>query len=127
MRNSAAMSSIFIPRLRMIGLRWLVGFVVAMMMMTSAIAEAATCGPEPVSDIVAGSTFHADEGDRSSTDEETGEHKACAHGHCHHGTQAIRETAASAAGLELPALHEISPQDRAHSAYEFGLKRPPRA
>ncbi len=110
-----------------ISFRWLVSLAVAMMMLTSAIAEAATCSPEPVSDFAAEASFHVDKHSEPSSDRETGQHKACPHGHCHHGTHAIRETAPLAMARKMATRVEHSQRDFVRTAHEFGLKRPPRA
>lgn len=94
------------------------------------VADAAVCGPELPHDVVAADGLIAevhdadDAGDHAGLDGDA----ACAHGHCHHATNAltplggVTPVAFGGAGLPTPL-----PGDLMISRAPSGLERPPRS
>lgn len=96
-------------------------------MFAGLVTEAAACGSEPVSDVIAEASYHTGQGEDVPSDEDHETHKACSHGHCHHANNALSrasELPLAAFGEEIlfPGSDAINPGSRSSN-----LKRPPRA
>ena len=76
------------------------------------VAEAAECSDEP--DVASLIEQHGEPGDEGNGPEK---HGACAHGHCHHVSQAVGRTTEDLAMLSIIALNS----GNRHSALNSGI------
>ena len=105
----------------------LIGLLLAIAVLFGSAVEASACASEPVAAAAVEASITDDGNAPLQNDADpTGEHKACAHGHCHHGQYAPPERGAAPITLvaEQRALFPV--EIRRPGAEPARLKRPPR-
>lgn len=104
-----------------------IGLLVAVTVLFGGVAEASACASEPIAVAAAEAVGVNDSDTPLQGDAGPGaEHKACAHGHCHHGQQATPESDAAHVMRVAEQRTSFPVETRRPGAEPDRLKRPPR-
>lgn len=128
--STSKASSVLSSRLPRTALSWrraLAGLLLAVAVLFGGVLEASACASEPIT-VAAAEAVTVDDGGAPLQDDSgpAAEHKACAHGHCHHGQFATPERHAASV-LRVADQRTFLPVEiRRPGAEPARLKRPPR-
>lgn len=120
------MLSFRLPRIALSLRHALVGLLLAIAVLFGGV-EASACASDPIvaAAVEAAATNNGDAPLQNDADP-NGEHKACGHGHCHHGQYATPERIAAPASLVAEQVISFPIEICRPGADPTRLKRPPR-